>query len=123
MKNTIYSVIMLIVASCTTDQTRSNNEKIKYSSGSTMFAGRAMFGGITRDDRYEVAIIEPFADSLWMRELVEQGKIIPIKKGDKLLILDTSPISPLIRVKIQEGEYSGKSCFIPREYLEANTIR
>ncbi|MNL71306.1 hypothetical protein D3C87_1964370 [compost metagenome] len=86
-----------------------------------MSASRSMFGGVTRDDRYQVEILEPFADSLWTTELVQQGKLIPIKKGDGLVILDTSSTSPLVLVEIKKGEYLGDSCFVPRKYLEVDS--
>lgn len=76
-----------------------------------------VLGGVSKDDWDKLSEAQRIKDKLGITKLIGEGKVVPIEKGQKIMLIDYGFASSLYEVRVQEGSQAGRSCFIPREYF------
>ncbi len=83
-------------------------------------APNAVIASSTKENWDDVSYTVMVGNRESILELMAHGEAIQIEKGTRLSFIDSNATSNLIQVRINEGEESGRTCFIPRRYFEEN---
>lgn len=75
----------------------------------------AVLTGIDRDSYDELFKDIAAHDLVGVQQLITAGKVLQVMKGTKVLVIDVSLAST--RVRILDGEYSGKVVWVPFEMV------
>lgn len=91
--------------------------EISYKKGDVKPIADYILAGVTKEDSKKVNEAQDIKDKLGIEELIRQGKVVPIEKGQKVMLIDPGFASSLFEVRVQDGSQAGRSCYIPREFF------